>query len=275
EAVAAFRGAKARDAAADARLQRLRGLEADGVSSHAQVLQAEADDAETEASLEAAEERLRILGVDPDIGDPPAGEHYVSHIPVRSPISGKLLSTDASVGRLVAPGDRLFHLGQLDEVWLLIDLYERDLAKVAVGQSVRFTVEAWPDQVFEGSVDQIGDWVEPDSRTVEVRVVVDNQDGRLKPNMFATATLSISRPGGARGIVLPAGAVQSLDGKDIAFVEEEPGLYQARELAIAERNSRQALVIAGLSPGDPVVIDGAFALKSELQKSELGEGHAD
>ena len=274
EAIAAFRAAKARDDAADARLERLRRLEAEGVTARAQVLEVEANHAEAAGALEAAEERLRILGVDPSVGDPHTGEHYPSHVPVRAPIAGKVLNAAASVGRRVEPGDTLFHVGDLDEVWLLLDVYERDLPAVAADQAVRFEVEAWPGEVFEGRVEQVGDWVEPDSRTVEVRVVVPNPDHRLKPNMYAQARLTTGGVGSQTGIVVPASATQELDGAPVVFVQTAEGRFEARPIEIADRNSATVLVASGLEPGESVVVDGAFALKSELEKGELGEGHA-
>ncbi|TNE87266.1 MAG: efflux RND transporter periplasmic adaptor subunit [Deltaproteobacteria bacterium] len=274
EAVAAFRTAKARDDAADARLERLRRLEADGVSSRAQVLEAEADHAEAEGALEAAEERLRIMGVPMDISEPHSGEHFPSRVPVRSPIAGTVLQADASVGQRVEPGEALFRVGDLDEVWLVLDVYERDLAAVREGQTVRFAVEAWPDVRFEGPVAQVGDWIEPDARTVEVRVVVDNPDHKLKPNMFATAELTVRRESPERGVVLSAEAVQRIDGADVVFVEQQAGHFVARPVAVAERLSERVRLSSGLTAGERVVTEGAFALKSELEKGELGEGHA-
>ena len=274
EAVAAFRTAKARDDAADARLERLRRLEADGVSSKAQVLEAEADHAEAEGALEAAEERLRILGVPMDVGDPHAGEHFPSRVPVRSPIAGNVLEADATVGQRVEPGEALVRVGSLDEVWLMLDVYERDLAAVREGQTVRFSVEAWPDQPFEGQVAQVGDWIEPDARTVEVRVVVANPEHKLKPNMFATAELSVQRESPERGVVLPAESLQRMDGAEVVFVEQEAGHYAARPVVVAERSADRIRLTSGVTVGERVVTEGAFALKSELEKSELGEGHA-
>lgn len=273
-AVAAFRTAQARDQAADARLERLKRLEADGVSSRAQVLEAEADHAEAEGALEAAEERLRILGIPLKFGDPHKGEHFPSRVPVRSPIAGTVLTATASVGERVEPGQPLFRVGALDEVWLLLDLYERDLAAVSKGQSVKFSVEAWPGETFEGEVAQVGDWIEPDARTVEVRVVVANPEHKLKPNMFATAQLSADTEVRERGIVLPADAVQQIDGADVVFVEGEVGHFEARSVVVAERTPNRVRLTSGLEPGERVVTEGAFALRSELEKGELGEGHA-
>jgi cobalt-zinc-cadmium efflux system membrane fusion protein len=120
----------------------------------------------------------------------------------------------------------------------------------------------------------VGDWVEPEARTIEVRVVVDNPDGRLKPNMFASATLSVEAQGAASGVVLPAGAITEVEGQTAVFVQMGDGRFEVRPVTILERSASEALVTAGLAAGDLVVTDGAFALKSELEKSELGDGHA-
>jgi cobalt-zinc-cadmium efflux system membrane fusion protein len=273
-AVAAFRTAQARDQAADARLERLKRLEADGVSSRAQVLEAEADHAEAEGHLEAAEERLRILGIPLSFGDPHKGEHFPSRVPVRSPIAGTVLTADASVGERVDPGQALFRVGALDEVWLLLDVYERDLAAVSKGQSVTFAVEAWPGETFAGEVAQVGDWIEPDARTVEVRVVVSNPEHKLKPNMFATAQLATDAEVRERGVVVPAAALQPLDGGEVVFVEEKAGHFEARSVTVAERTPSRVRLASGVQAGERIVLEGAFALRSELEKGELGEGHA-
>jgi cobalt-zinc-cadmium efflux system membrane fusion protein len=274
EATAAYRGAKARDDAADARLARLQRLEADGVTSRAQVLEAEADHAAAAGALEAAEERLLVLGIPLEFGAPHDGTHFPSRVPVRSPIAGTVLTADASVGQRVAPGETLFHVGALDEVWLLMDAFERDLAAVREGQTVTFTVEAWPDETFAGTVAQVGDWIEPTARTVEVRVVVANADHRLKPNMFARAELTVDQAEVTPGIVLPRDAVQTLGDREVVFVEQQPGRYIARTVIVADRTADRVRLASGVAPGERVVTSGAFTLKSELEKGELGHGHA-
>jgi cobalt-zinc-cadmium efflux system membrane fusion protein len=274
QAVAAFRTAKAADDAADARLERLERLELDGVASRSQVLDAQAQHAEAIGALEAAEERLRILGVDPTIGDPHAGDHFPSKVPVRSPIAGKVLQTHVTVGETVSPSDTLFHIGDLDQVWLLLDVYERNLSAVATGQSVSFTVDAWPDEVFHGVVEQVGDWVHPDARTVEVRVVVDNPGHRLKPNMYAQAQVALPEDGAVSGVILPQDALTKLDGQWVVFIQEQPGQYQARNVEVAQQTTDRVRLEAGVQVGEQVVVDGAFALASELEKGALGHGHA-
>jgi cobalt-zinc-cadmium efflux system membrane fusion protein len=274
EAVAAWHGAEARADAAEARKQRLVQLKADGVSSEAQVLDAEAELAVASGELEAAEERLRILGVDPTGIDPSKGEHFPSHFPIRAPIAGEVLASTASVGQAVEPGTALFHIGDLDTVWVMLDLYERDLAKVRVGQDVAFSVDAFPGESFHGTVEQVGSLVEAQARTVEIRVVVPNPDHRLKPNMYARAELDVGTASGQIGAVVPAEAVQEVDGRKVVFVAEDGGRFRPVEVAIAEEAADEVRIGSGLTAGQPIVVKGAFTLKSELTKGELGEGHA-
>ncbi len=272
-AVAAFRTATARDLAADARLERLQALEKDGVASRAQVLESEADHAEAEGEMEAAEERLRVLGVPMAWRAPHSGEHFPSRIPVRSPISGTVLTADVGVGERVDPGQALFRVGDLDQVWLLLDVFESDLSRVSTGQHVSFAVEAWPGVSFSGPVDQVGDWLDPQTRSLQVRVLVDNPEHKLKPNMYAQAELTEAQ-GGALGVLLPAEAVVLVEGRRGVFVEEQPGHFAFRAVEIQAESKSEVLLVDGVLAQESVVLEGAWALKSELEKSELGEGHA-
>jgi cobalt-zinc-cadmium efflux system membrane fusion protein len=140
---------------------------------------------------------------------------------------------------------------------------------------VTFAVDAYPDRVFEGTVEGVGGWIEPDARTAEVRVIVSNADHALKPNMFAHGSLGIEAVGTSEvGIVLPVDAVQDVEGVPVVFVEIEPGRFDVRPVTVATRSGDQTLIAAGVERGERVVVEGAFALRSELEKSELGEGHA-
>lgn len=268
--------ATARLDVARARRERVETLRTGGFSSQAEVAEAEANFTVAAAEAEAAEERLRVFGVSPERVRPKEGEHFSSRFAVTSPIEGEVLAIDVSLGASVASGDPLFHVGNLDEVWLILDVYERNLAQVSVGASVSFTAEAYGGEVFTGSVDQIGGWLDPTSRTAEVRVVVPNPGHRLKPNMFAKARLALGNAEGGEGLVVPADAVQDVEGRPSAFVEEveEPGVYAVRPVKTEPLPDGRLRVLAGLEPGDRVVVEGAFTLKSELAKGELGEGHA-
>ncbi len=269
EAIGAHLSAGARLEVAAAKRDRVTQLLADGVSSTSQRADAEAEHTVAAAEHEAAEERLRVFGVEPASVVPAKGQHFSSRFSVKSPVEGTVLTIDAAIGKSVEPGDALFHVGNLDEVWLLADVYERDLASVKPGSAMSFTVDAYGPEVFTGTIDQVGDWLDPDSRTAEIRVVVPNADHRLKPNMFAKARLSLADGPVTDGLAIPADAVQTVEGKASAFVEVEPGKYAVRPVKVEPLADGRVQVIAGLAAGDRVVIDGAFTLKSELAKSEL------
>lgn len=271
--------ASARLETAKARRDRLAGLHADGFSSRSQLLDAEAELTVAMAEAEAAEERLRVFGLSPSSVRPQAGEHFASRFPVRSPVEGEVLAIEATLGRSVTSGEPLFHVGNLDEVWLVLDVGERNLAAVTIGASVSFTVDAYGEETFTGTVDQIGGILHPDTRTAEVRVVVPNEGHRLKPNMFARANLALtpSAPRGSaprEGIVVPAEAVQQIEGRATIFVEEQPGRYRAVPVQTETLPDGRLHLLRGVSEGERLVVVGAFTLKSELSKGSLGEGHA-
>ena len=270
EAIGTYHARMADRDVALARVARLRELEASGSTSKAQLAEATAQGAGASAAYEAAEERLRVLGVNPGALD---GEHFPSRFPVKSPVSGEVLAADVSIGEAVAPGTQLFHVGNLDLVWVVLDVFERDLSRVSRGQQVRFTVDAWPGEAFAGVIDWVGSVVEADSRTIEVRLVVDNPEHRLKPGMFGRADLGASGTVGESTVVVPAEAVQDVEGRPSVFVEEGAA-FEARVVTLGERTAVDVQILTGIEPGELIVVKGAFTLKSELAKAEMGEGHA-
>ncbi len=268
EAIGAHLSATARLETARAKRERIGALVGDGFASRSQQLDADAELTVAAADAEAAEERLRVFGVSPESVRPEKGQHFSSRVSVRSPITGSVLSFDASLGASVSSGDPLFHVGNLDEVWLIVEVYERDLASVRKGAAVSFTVDAYGDERFSGVVDAIGDWLDPDSRTTEVRVVVSNADHRLKPNMFAQARLSVGDPG-VTGLSIPVEAIQTIAGQASVFVETAPGQFIVTPVQTAPVAGGRLHVLSGLEPGARVVVEGAFTLTSELGKSAL------
>jgi cobalt-zinc-cadmium efflux system membrane fusion protein len=268
DAIGAHLSATARLETARAKRDRTEALVGDGFASRSQLLESEADLTVAAADAEAAEERLRVFGVSPETVRPEKGEHFSSRLAIRSPLDGQVLSIDAALGTSVSSGDPLFHVGNLDQVWLLVDVYEKNLAAVRAGAAVSFTVDAYGEELFTGTVDAVGDWLDPDSRTAEVRVVVPNTDHRLKPNMYAQARLSLGGSGGA-GLALPPAAVQVVDGRPSVFVEEAPGRFHATPVRTEPLADGRLHVLSGLDPGVRVVVDGAFTLTSELGKSAL------
>jgi cobalt-zinc-cadmium efflux system membrane fusion protein len=273
-AIGAHLAASAKLEAARARRDRLAGLHESGFSSKSQLLDAEVELTVAMAEAEGAEERLRVFGISPSSVRPEAGQHFASRFSVRSPVQGEVLAIEATLGKSVTSGEPLFHVGNLDEVWLVLDVAERHLAALQTGAQVSFTVEAYGSEAFVGTVDQIGGILHPETRSLEVRVVVPNEGHRLKPNMFAHAQLALTSGLGGEGLVVPPDAVQEVEGRSVVFVEEAPGRFRAVPVRTEALPDGRLHLLEGAKPGERLVVGGAFTLGSELGKGELGGGHA-
>lgn len=239
-----------------------------GISSRKELLDAEADLRRAEAALRSAEDRLQVLGA---AHDHDAGGRFS----IVAPFAGVVVARDVSLGEMATPTDTLFTVADLSEVWIGLDIFERDLARVRLGQSVAVTTTAYPGRTFPGRIVYIGDVLDPATRTVRARVEIPNASGALKPGMFATASIQVGG-GGPAVAVVPRDALQELEGRQVVFVPgDEPGEFRAVPVEVGETiEGDRVIIVSGLAPGSRVVTAGAFALRSELSKGEVGEhGH--
>lgn len=234
------------------------------------------------AALEsrAAAERLRAVGVHLDdisyADGGAAGGHPSTAMALTTPLGGLVLEVNARVGQAVSATDTVFVVGEIDRVWLIVDVYERDLAKVHPGDEARAEVIAYPGRVFDGKVDYVGGIVDPVRRAVAARIVLNNPDGALRPGMSATAHIfgtAKSVDGGAPEdvLVVPRGAVQTIDGQPFVFVEKSPGHYMLRAVERGAEVERVVEIVKGLSDGERIATDGTFVLKSEALREQMGK----
>jgi len=181
-----------------------------------------------------------------------------------------------TLGEMVNPDKTLFLVMDLSEVWLLVDVFERDIGQIALGQRVKVTVAAYKEEKFEGSVSYIGALVEPRSRAVKVRIVLANPTNKLKPGMFARVSLADTKGDEHEHLFVPVAAVQRTETGTIVFVPgDEPGEYVPRSVKTGHEAGHSVAIESGLTAGDQVVVSGSFILKSELGKASLGEsGHS-
>jgi cobalt-zinc-cadmium efflux system membrane fusion protein len=245
------------------------------ISSEREWREAEAEATRAVAERDAAEARLHALGLtDDDLGALTTERHYSSTFDVRTPIRGIVVDRRAALGATVAPTDVLFTVMDLRAVWVQVDAYDEQLAGLRVGQAVHARTRAYPDRVFTGRIDNIGAILDPATRAVKLRVVLPNPDGALKPGMFADVDIEVAAKASDSVLAVPAGAVQEDGGQRIVFVVAGPGQFSRRVIETGAAGHDWVPVRSGLAPGDQVVIRGAFILKSELRKGELGEeGH--
>ena len=222
-----------------------------------------------EAALAAARQRLSLLGVpDDEISRMQKATKPTTSVSIRSPFSGTVLERFATEGSYVTTGARLYSLAQLDSLWLQLDAYESDLPLLSEGQKVDVEVEAFPGESFEGKVTFIEPTLDERLRTSKVRVVVNNEDGRLRPGMFAQAVVASDKGVEGAPLVIPASAPLFTGRRAIVYVEVpgEDGLaYEARTVRLGPRLGDVYPVVAGLAEGERIVQRGAFALDADLQ----------
>jgi cobalt-zinc-cadmium efflux system membrane fusion protein len=243
------------------------------ISSEREWREAEAAAARAVAERQAAEARLHSLGLsDDDLATLAVERHYGSTFEVRSPLTGVVADRRAIVGQTVEPTDALFTVLDLREVWALVDVYDEQLAALRQGQPVSARTRAWPERRFAGHVASIGAVLDSAARTLKVRVVLHNSDGALRPGMFVDAEITAGQRRDSLLVVVPAAALQRDGGEMVVFVARGDGRYERRVVEPGTVTREWAAIRAGLAEGERVVTRGAFVIKSEFRRGELGEG---
>lgn len=199
--------------------------------------------------LEASKRKLDLLGIEPD--QIAAIKAAVPTYVMRAPISGNIVQAQALKGSAVNPGDVLYSLGTLDDVWITADIYEDDLSRVKVGQELHAVTTAYPDEVFQGTIARISPNVDPNTHTAQIRCEVKNPGFKLKPQMLARVTISVN-PGQA--LIVPLDALVFETDRYFAYVDMGNDLLERREVVIGASNQAgYARVVSGLHAGDRVV----------------------
>jgi membrane fusion protein, heavy metal efflux system len=188
---------------------------------------------------------------------------------LKAPIDGVIVDRKSTVGELVGKDKEIFTISDPTDLWVIADIKERDIGAVKVGQDAVFTVLAYPGDTFRGKVARIGNSVEPESRTLEVRIETRNDDGRLKAGMFTDVeiTTSVARD----VVVIPDAAVQRIDEDQVVFIPLDANRFEKRVVKLGAAQGAELQVLSGVKPGEKVVTAGSFILKSQLLKGEIGE----
>ncbi|HYA97306.1 MAG TPA: efflux RND transporter periplasmic adaptor subunit [Methylomirabilota bacterium] len=260
---------KARDAfaLADKFYLRAQDLYNHGAIAEADLQQAESTRSQAHADLQSSEDALRALGLtDPEavVKNPPKA---TLQIPVPAPVAGEVVERLVGPGQLLQAGaTQVFTISDTSSVWVLVNVYQSDVAFVHVGDSVDVTTETYPE-VFHGRISYIAPALDPSTRTLQARIVTANPGRRLKKDMYVAA---IVRAGVVRGAVTVPDAAVLRDTENQPFVYVQAGSNQfARRLVkIGEIAEGRTQVTEGLKEGEHVVGDGALFLqfKNSLQR---------
>jgi cobalt-zinc-cadmium efflux system membrane fusion protein len=214
-------------------------------------------------SVKAASQRLQTLGAGSGGGN--------SSLGLATPIGGRVLELSARLGQPVGPTDTLVVVGETTEVWLKVDIYERDLANVKVGDDVSATAISYPERIFNGHVDELGTVVDAERRVLTARIVLRNPDDALRPGMTATARIMSTAPAAAPEVwSVPRAAVQAIDGQPFVFVDHQGGKFELRPIETGVELDEGLEIKRGIAGDETIVTDGSFILKSEVLRSQMG-----
>ena len=236
-----------------------RDLFAHQATSRIALQQAESEFAKAKTRVTRTAESLRALGV--DIHDKGPAEDVAAYVAVRAPREGTVIERAVTEGQFVQPDNTaLMTIADLSSVWVLADIFERDLHVVAIGQKAEVTTSAYPEQRFVAQVVHINEVVDPTTRTVKVRFLVSNPARHLKPEMFASVGLFLNES--ERVLAIPPAAVFTESGRSFVYVQTGERTFTRRAVEV-EPGVNESKILSGAHSGEQVVSEGALLVRLE------------
>jgi cobalt-zinc-cadmium efflux system membrane fusion protein len=220
--------------------------------------QAESAQVQASGDLAAAQAALKVLGItDPDslVKAPPSPE-----VPVRAPIGGMVVEQDVAAGQLLqTSATQCFMISDIGNVWVLVNVYQKDLPYVHVGDPVSIQTDAYPT-VFHGRISYVAASLDPNTRTLQARIDTSNPGGKLKKDMFVVATVNAGTISNA--IALPDAAVlRDSENQPFVYAEKSQNQFGRRSVTLGESLNGQTEITSGLKPGDSVIGNGSLFLQ--------------
>jgi len=252
-----YEQAKADELLARKQLDRAKILYDRGAISLNDLQIAEDTEAKAVVGVNTAAQQIRTLGGDPDKTD--------AVVNIYAPVSGTIVEQNvAPAGSVHTPDNQqnLFTIANLSRVWVLCDVYENDLPIIKIGDTADIRLNAYPDRIFHGRISNIGKVLDPNIRTVKVRIELANP-GMMRVGMFVTATFYGLH--GRKNAVVPTGAILHLHDRDWVFIPDDQGRFRRTQVTGGDISDGQQVVLSGISPGQQVVKD-ALALSSESEQ---------
>ncbi|MDH5715097.1 MAG: efflux RND transporter periplasmic adaptor subunit [Candidatus Aminicenantes bacterium] len=258
----------------EANYQREKKLFEANIAPQKDMIEAETAYQEAIISFKACEDLLKLHGLSPQeierLREEP--DAVKSTFPIMSPIDGEIIERHkAFLGEMVDPQTDLFTIADLSTVWVMVDIYEKDLAHIKKGLPTMVTVAAYPRETFHGVITYISSLLDASTRTVKARVEIDNQERKLKPEMFAA--ISILTEEQERVLTIPKESVQTDGEHSFVFVVIGKGRFEKREITLGRETETLAEVTEGLKENEVVVTKGSFLLKAETEKGRFAEEH--
>jgi cobalt-zinc-cadmium efflux system membrane fusion protein len=260
---AASAASLAKAKAARANADRLRKLHAEGLAIEQDAVNATAEADALDLDARSSADQLGALG---------ATANGAFSVTLRAPISGVAIAREAVVGQPVSAEQTLGTIADLSQVWFMARVFEKDLGQLRVGAGAEVHLNAYAHEHFTGSVEYIGQQIDPVGRTVTARVRLQNPNGLLRIGLFGTCQVSTGNAANVQPkLVVDQSSVTELAGKSVVFVREREGEFGVHEVTLGREALGKVEVLEGLSEGEQVVSDGVFTLKSLVLKGSFAE----
>ncbi len=222
------------------------------------VEQAEAAEVQAGGDLAAAQAALKVMGIiDPDdlVKAPASFE-----VPVKAPIDGLVVEQDVSAGQLIQPGaTQCFMISDISTVWVLVNVYQKDLPYISVGDPVTIQTDAYPE-VFHGRIAYVAASLDPSTRTLQARIETNNPGEKLKKDMYVVATVDAGTI--LHAIALPDAAVlRDSENQPFVYVAVSSSQFGRRSVTLGESMNGQTQITGGLKAGDQVIGNGSLFLQ--------------
>ena len=260
----AYAATTARAKTARANADRLKALLNQRLTSEQTYSDAKAEADALDAESHALGDQLSAMGAG-------AGGSDVL-LPIRAPIAGVIVSRNAVVGEPVNTDRVIASIADLSEVWFLGRVFEKDLGRLAEGSPAEVTLNAYPQQHFEGTLEQLGQTIDPVARTLTARIRLKNRDSLLRVGLFGVARIGLAQCEKREpGLVVPRTALTEITGKQVVFVKEPDGEFVMHEVGVGDSALGKVQILTGLREGEVVVTSGVFTLKSAVLKASLAD----
>lgn len=254
---AAITEARARLTVAEAATERLGELGEAGITARRSMEEAIAERDRARAQLAGLTQRRGVVGS--------RGRREIALV---APLDGVVVDLHAVPGETIEPAQVVFTVADTRHVWVIGRAPELEIGSLRVGMPATLRLHAYPSESFSGTVSLLSPMLDPTTRTLEVRMELDDESGRLRAGLFGTLALGDADP----TTVVPETALARLEGGDVVFVPgASEGTFRAVSVAVGARSEGFAEVVRGIDAGDAIVSRGAFVLKSELLRAELSE----
>jgi cobalt-zinc-cadmium efflux system membrane fusion protein len=222
-----------------------------------------------EAEVASLRQRLLLLGLTPQrVNSLRSSSQISSEVTLASPVSGTVTSRTANPGEVIEANKELMRVTDLSSVWVMGQVYEKDLAHIRVGSGASITSDAYPGRVFRGQVSYVDPRLDPATRTAQVRIELANPGQALKIGMYVN--VAFATVGGSESIlpVVPASAVQNINNQQVVFVgTADPNVFIMRPVRLGPESNGRLPVVEGLNVGDRIVTEGSFLLRAEWLKT--------